>query len=212
MNFSSFFSYNNCMNQKFYYLLILNGIIILILGIYVFYRRENKIIKEEIDYSDNINQSVKLNDLYNEKVKKINIDFEMKDEEEINEDNILGRIIIEKINLDYFIFNEYTNKNLKVLPCRLSGDSVNENISIIGHNYENGTFFSNIHKLDINDEVKLIIKKKEYRYLVYKKYEVFENDLEPLKLNGYSEITLITCNNLNKKRYIIKCKNIESRE
>ena len=119
MNFSSFFSYNNCMNQKFYYLLILNGIIILILGIYVFYRRENKIIKEEIDYSDNINQSVKLNDLYNEKVKKINIDFEMKDEEEINEDNILGRIIIEKINLDYFIFNEYTNKNLKVLPCRL---------------------------------------------------------------------------------------------
>lgn len=182
----------------------------LIIGVYIFYIRENENIKEEMVYSDNINLSVKLNDLYDEKVKKINIDIETKTEEEIKNNNIFGRIIIEKINVDYFIFNEYTKENLKVLPCRLNGDNVNENISIIGHNYENGTFFSNLHKLDINDEVKMVVNDVEYKYLVYKKYEVFENDLEPLNTNGYSEITLITCNNLNKKRYIIKCKNIES--
>ena len=198
------------MNQKVYYLLILIGLIMLIIGVYIFYIRENENIKEEMVYSDNINLSVKLNDLYDEKVKKINIDIETKTEEEIKNNNIFGRIIIEKINVDYFIFNEYTKENLKVLPCRLNGDNVNENISIIGHNYENGTFFSNLHKLDINDEVKMVVNDVEYKYLVYKKYEVFENDLEPLNTNGYSEITLITCNNLNKKRYIIKCKNIES--
>ena len=103
----------------------------LIIGVYIFYIRENENIKEEMVYSDNINLSVKLNDLYDEKVKKINIDIETKTEEKIKNNNIFGRIIIEKINVDYFIFNEYTKENLKVLPCRLNGDNVNENISII---------------------------------------------------------------------------------
>ena len=68
-------------------------------------------------------------------------------------------------------------------------------------------FFSNIDKLGINDKIVVYINNIEYEYIVYKKYEVFEDDLSPLQDNGFSEITLITCNNLNKKRIIIKAKN-----
>ena len=65
-------------------------------------------------------------------------------------------------------------------------------------------FFSNIDKLVINDKIVLYVKNKEYVYKVYKIYEVYENDLSPLQDNEISEVTLITCNNFNKKRVIIK--------
>ena len=222
MNVSSFFSYNNYMKQilkikkrlnmykykkiRNVYKFILIGISFLISLIIIIYIKENRYFEEEVIYSKNINQSMKLNNLYDSKKKKVFIDVFSKENINLESEKIFGRLLIEKINLDYMVLNEYTEENLKTLLCRLNGDNISENITIIGHNYEDGTFFSNLNKLDINDEIKLIINNKEYMFFVYKIYEVFEYDLEPLKQNGYSEITLITCNNINKKRYIIKAK------
>ena len=188
------------------YKFILIGISFLISLIIIIYIKENRYFEEEVIYSKNINQSMKLNNLYDSKKKKVFIDVFSKENINLESEKIFGRLLIEKINLDYMVLNEYTEENLKTLLCRLNGDNISENITIIGHNYEDGTFFSNLNKLDINDEIKLIINNKEYMFFVYKIYEVFEYDLEPLKQNGYSEITLITCNNINKKRYIIKAK------
>lgn len=212
MYVSFVFLYNINMNQillykvnnrlKKIYIKILLGIIVLIILVLFFIVKENKIIREELKYSETINSFGKISELY------------------FNNDNVkymenkmyFGRIIIEKINLDYMILNEYSEDNLKISICRLSGENLNGNISIIGHNYENGTFFSNLNKLNIEDRIVLIIDGEKIEYKIYDIYEVLESDLSPLKDNNFSEITLITCNNFNKKRYIIKGKNIDSND
>lgn len=40
----------------------------------------------------------------------------------------IGRIICDKIGLDYYVYNNYSESNLKILPCKFSGpNSLNEN-------------------------------------------------------------------------------------
>lgn len=41
-----------------------------------------------------------------------------------NENLYLGRIKIDKIELDYFVYNSYSEENLKILPCKFSGNEL----------------------------------------------------------------------------------------
>lgn len=176
-----------------YYKLIFIGINCLIIIVSLFYINNKLEYKNNMIYSNSINSFGKVKQIYNNIGKKYNKYF--------------GRIIIRKINLDCMILDNFTNENLEISICKLNGENIDGNVSLIGHNFENDMFFSNIDKLGINDKIVVYINNIEYEYIVYKKYEVFEDDLSPLQDNGFSEITLITCNNLNKKRIIIKAKN-----
>ena len=66
-----------------------------------------------------------------------------------NENYIIGQIEIPKINLSY-PFLAFTNTEyLAISPCKVSGNMPPKygNLCIAGHNYDNGTFFSNLNKL-----------------------------------------------------------------
>ena len=81
------------------------------------------------------------------------------------------------------------------------------NICIAGHNYDNGLFFSDIPKLFIGDKIQLsLLNGISYTYTIYKRYETSSNDTSCTnqKTNGNHEITLVTCNNFNGNRIIIK--------
>lgn len=181
---------------KRYYKCILFGLIILIVIIMGFIYKNNKIAKNELVVSKIVNNIAKVDDVYENK-KKENI-------ENLNNEKYFGRIIIDKINVDYMVLNNYSEENLNISICKFSGDKYSNNISIIGHNYENGIFFSNLNILDKDDEIKLIIDNKIFLYKVYDKYEVISDDITPIEEGNIKEITLITCNNINKKRLIIK--------
>lgn len=129
--------------------------------------------------------------------------------ENVSYSNIFGRIEIPKIKLEYIVFNEFNEELLKLSPCKFYGTEINKtgNIAIAGHNYDNHTFFSDINKLSVEDAIYLYSNNNiKYTYSVYKTYETSENDLECLKPNfiNSKELTLITCNNSNKKRFIVK--------
>lgn len=122
---------------------------------------------------------------------------------------ILGTIEIPKINLSYPILSTLTEENLKISPCKFYGPNLGEkgNICIAGHNYDNDKFFSNLYLLEINDTIFIYDNSKvKYSYRVFNIYEVKENDFSPLydydKNN--KELTLLTCNNVNKHRIIVK--------
>lgn len=89
--------------------------------------------------------------------------------------------------------------------------SENSNICIAGHNYNNSLFFSNINLLENNDKIFLYdTNDLKYEYFVYDKYEVSPSDLSPV-LNcdiNNKELTLVTCNNLNNNRIIVKSKRL----
>ena len=82
------------------------------------------------------------------------------------------------------------------------------NLCIAGHNYNDDRFFGKIFLLRNND--KIIIKdnsNNQFTYYVYDKYEVKEDDLSPISDNKlFCELTLISCNNFNNNRLIIKAK------
>lgn len=127
-----------------------------------------------------------------------------------NSFKVIGKINIPKINIEYPVIRETTEEYLKIAPTKLCGPDINEpgNLCIIGHNYKNNEFFSNLSLLQKNDKVYLtnsIGKKQEYT--VYDKYTVLETDLSCINQDtkGKVEATLITCTKNKKERFVVKC-------
>lgn len=186
----------------FIFFISISSFIILILVIFSFFNNLNQ--KENI--TENILNTYSVYKLYS---------GYLKSEEKTNSrnNNIFGIIEIPKINIYYPVFSELNDELLKIAPCKFSGNSPksNGNICIAGHNYNNSTFFSNLHLLKINDEIYLYDNLDvKYVYKVVHSYEVVENNLSPIFDYDKStkQLTLITCNNLNSKRLIIKCTQI----
>lgn len=128
-----------------------------------------------------------------------------------NSNGLFGIIEIPKINLYYPIFSHLTEDLLKTSPCKFYGESpkVNGNICIAGHNYDNSLFFSKISNLTNNDEIVLFDNEgNKYLYWVYDIYEVSASDLSPVLNYNTNEktLTLVTCNNFNGNRIILKAK------
>ena len=132
-------------------------------------------------------------------------------------DAIIGIIEIPTINISYPIFNGLNDELLKTSPCKFYGDfpfiTDNQpnslNLCIAGHNYDNDKFFSNIKDLNINDKIFLYdTLDNKYAYSVIKNYEVKSDDLSPVynTITDSFELTLVTCNNFNGNRMIIKAK------
>lgn len=126
-----------------------------------------------------------------------------------NENKLFGIIEIKKINIYYPIFNDINEDLLKIAPCKFYGKSLQENgnICIAGHNYNNSMFFSNINKLDYSDIIYIFDNSgNKYEYFVTDIYEVEPSNLSPVLEyeKNSKELTLVTCNNINNKRIIVR--------
>ena len=124
-----------------------------------------------------------------------------------SENLYFGRIKIDKIGLEYSIFNNYNEELLKISPCKFYGEGFEEkgNICIAAHNYNDDRFFGRVDELEIKDIIVLVdLTGKEFSYIVYDIFEAEDDDLSILKAKKNYELTLLTCNNSNNKRIIIK--------
>ena len=128
--------------------------------------------------------------------------------------NVIGKISIEKINVEYPILYETTDELLKIAPTRYCGPTPNGlgNLVIVGHNYYDGTHFSNLNKLKIGDKIVITdITNHSCTYKVYEKEVIKPTDFSFIEQNKNateSMVTLLTCINGLKNRLIIKCKEI----
>ena len=126
---------------------------------------------------------------------------------------MIGYIEIPKIKIKYPILEEETVASLEQsvavrYPARAQ---LNEpgNVVIVGHNYRNGMFFSNLKKVVVGDKVK--ITDENGRTLVYTIYEIYETTPEDVgyitrDTEGNTEVTLLTCTDDSKARIIVKAK------
>jgi len=81
------------------------------------------------------------------------------------------------------------------------------NVCIAAHNYDNDKFFSKINTLKNNDSIYIYnLNGEKQEYNVIKNYETAFNDSSctSQNTNGNQELTLVTCNNVNNKRIIVK--------
>ena len=179
----------NSKKKKYFYIQFFLSIFMIF--IILFYSLRNN--DENVDY-ENINKQIKINLNINNIYNKYQTKF-------------LGNLIIEKIDVEYPIYSEYTEENLKMSVCRLSGPTLEEigNITIIGHNYQDNRFFGRLNQLQINDKILIQSNNKKFSYKIVKKYITNDEDLtclNPITKNN-REITLITCDNIIKKNRLI---------
>ena len=194
-------------NKKLYFfkLLLIMSITISISFIFYFFLSISKLKKQEKLSSTLIN-SFYIDNLYSN-----NDDYTIITLNNSDYFSVIGIIKIDKLGIKYPILSTTTENLLEISPCRYFGPYPNEvgNLCIVGHNYNNETFFGNLHLLRIGDNIEIYDSKNSHlTYEIYDIYEVLENDVSCLSqdTNGKKEITLITCNNNNGKRLIVKGK------
>ena len=187
--------------MAYYYKYIFFFCTIIIWVVFIFSFRSYCLSQEDLNSSNFISDAIKLQSLYN-----INLS-----------DNstypIIGRIEIPSLNINYPIFSKTTDELLKLGICKVYGPNINTrgNLCLAGHNYENNLFFSNLKKINLNEKIILYDSYNiSVSYSVYNIFEVENTNTSILaQENSTRKLTLITCNNKNKKRLIIKAKEIE---
>lgn len=129
---------------------------------------------------------------------------------------VAGTMKIPAINLEYPIVEEVTTHALETALVVLypNGDSLNQpgNTVVIGHNYRNGLFFSNLKKL--SNGAKIYVTDFRGVTLTYEVYNIFsasstDTSFYTRDTNGIAELTLSTCtDSSNDERTIIFAKQI----
>lgn len=176
--------------------------LLVILSIFIFFLLNNYYQSNKEKYGKSLLKNYDILQLYSSSNNSSNYS---------NNISIIGIIDIPKINVKYTIFSNYTDDLLRISPCKIYGPNPGDygNLCIISHNYDNDMFFSKISRLENNDEIYIYdIYNKKFIYYVYEKYEVEASDSSPIYFyeRDIKQLTLITCNNKNKTRIIIKAR------
>lgn len=125
---------------------------------------------------------------------------------------VLGQLVIEKIQVTKNILDISENDSLKLSVAKLYGPNVNEsgNFCISGHNWNN--MLKRLSEMQVGDTFYVINRetKTKVNYKIYNMYTCVPEDLSCLDQNhdGKREVTLITCNPGGLTRLICKAEEI----
>lgn len=123
------------------------------------------------------------------------IDVSYDKEENIFEENILGILKIEKINLNATVKEGSNNDILKEYIGHISETSkYNGNIGLAAHNRLNKySYFARLNELNKGDIITYTTKFGTNEYKVETKKVIYETDWSVLQEDGTEKLTLITC-------------------
>jgi LPXTG-site transpeptidase (sortase) family protein len=124
---------------------------------------------------------------------------------------MVGTIEIPATNLKYPILEKVTKSSIETSVAVIYGPGPNKqgNTVIVGHNYRNGTFFSNNDKLVVGDKIYITdTSGEQLAYTIYDKFEATDTDTSfyTRNTNGAREVTLSTCTDDSSARIIILAK------
>lgn len=169
----------------------------------------------KMKHTSNINEEIskKLTTSYSISTLYSNETSYISEPQNISTPFVIGIIKIDKISLNYSILSITNNDLLDISVCKFAGPMPNEvgNLCIAGHNYVDYKFFSRLNELEKNDIITIYdLTGNSLNYSVYDIYESKANDLSctSQETNNSKIVTLITCNNMNGKRLIVKAKEV----
>ncbi len=121
---------------------------------------------------------------------------------------VLGTINIPKTKCKYPILSQVTKKSLETAVAVLYPTDAElnvDNVVIVGHNYRNGLFFSNNHKLSKGDKIEITSPDEKVVYVIYDMYYTTPDDASYMQRDtgDAREISLSTCNDDSSQRLII---------
>lgn len=132
--------------------------------------------------------------------------------------DVIGIIEIPSNDIKYPILADYemsvnamTVAIIKMYPSTIDLNEVGNTV-LVGHNYRNGSFFSNNKRLENGDLIYITdLSGNRVAYEVYNKYETSSSDSEYMKrdTDGKREISLSTCTDDSSMRLIIWAREVE---
>lgn len=187
----------NKIKNKRYSILIMIGIYFIFLGSsYLIYNQYNN--KKQDSINDGlIEDYFKVEDEIIETPQK-----EIEEEKPVPKEKIdyIAVLEIPKIKLKRGIVDKnssYNNVNRNIYTLKettMPDEEDNSHIMLASHSGNSYiSYFKNLNKLNLNDEVYFFYKNNKYVYKVIKKYEVEKTGTVKLSKKNSSDITLITC-------------------
>ncbi|KOA21435.1 sortase family protein [Clostridium homopropionicum DSM 5847] len=173
-------------------IMILAGACLIITINYTKYRVD-KNQKEMINAFENIIKDEVNND---KPVNKVEIKVP-ENKLEINTKDTIGILYIPKIDIKVAIAEGVDNETLKYAVGHFKGTPLPDNkgnFCIAGHrSYAYGEFFNRLDELQIDDEITVETKVRQYKYRVYEKKVVEPSEISVLDNTKDPIITLVTC-------------------
>ena len=193
-------------------LLLLIGISILSFKFYIYYKDvklEKNILNEFYEEQEVIKEDSEINN------EESQIDIEKDFIDTTDTVDYIAVLKIPKINLEKGLvakdsIDNNVEKNIQILNESSMPDKENGNVILAGHNGNGSTsYFRNIHKLSLDDEVSIYYNGYEYKYKVMNSYKVNKTGkVDIIRNNDKSTLTLITCYGKDKQLIVI-CELIE---
>ena len=134
---------------------------------------------------------------------------------EIEGYKVVGIIKIPKTDIEYPILEKTDKTSLNLSITKFWGEKINQkgNVVLAGHNNLNNKMFGKIDKLENGDIIELTDNQMvTVKYQVFKTYIVDPNNIECIlpEEENTREVTLITCTNGNKERFVVKARELEN--
>ena len=187
----------NKIKNKRYSILIMIGVFFIFLGSsYLIYNQYNNEKQDSIN-DGLIEDYFKVEDEIIETPQK-----EIEEEKPVPKEKIdyIAVLEIPKIKLKRGIVDKnssYNNVNRNIYTLKVTtmpDEEDNSHIMLASHSGNSYiSYFKNLNKLNLNDEVYFFYKNNKYVYKVIKKYEVEKTGTVKLSKKNSSDITLITC-------------------
>ena len=137
----------------------------------------------------------------------INIKYEK--EERVEDKDVLGTLIIEKINLNkplYPINDKKNNieENVTILPGSISPEKENSIIFLAAHSGPApNSYFNDLDKLEKQDKIILNINNKTYLYKVTSIWETNKDGTIEVSKQSTNQLILTTCSKKDKSKQLI---------
>ena len=118
--------------------------------------------------------------------------------------DVMNNIIIKKINLNQNFYS-YKESSVDEGIIYLKESDFNNNFYILAAHSGNShiSYFKNIHKLNINDEIILKTNNTINTFIIKEKYYVKKNGKIIVKKNLKDTLYLTTCDKYNKNRQLV---------
>ena len=129
---------------------------------------------------------------------------------EVNPGDEIGIIEIKSVNLKNVIVESTDKKYLNHHVCHFENSAMpgeDGNFALAGHSstYYYNQVFNELHKVEIGDEIIIKTINDEFTYTITETIVVESDEIEVLDQDmTKKEITLVTCTNGGKQRFIVK--------
>ena len=127
-------------------------------------------------------------------------------------DDVIGNIEIKSLDIKKELYNiesinNNVDKNITILKESVLPDKSDSIIFIAAHSgTSNISYFKDLNKLNIGEEIKLTLYNKEYKYIVKEKWEEKKNGYINVNKEKQNQLILTTCSPTNeKKQLIVNC-------